>query len=147
MRALIIGHEEKEKLAALKKHAEQNEMSMDDMLDLMSGAVSPAGDRPGFSCIIPTDFRVVFTVEAQPRGRARHVSISVPEENKVPSPESCDLIMMHLGFKKSLLDMMKKGLAAKALGQDEVWEKATAGFHVYIEKDKAINVIEIIDGK
>jgi hypothetical protein len=104
MRILVIGPAEKETLEALKKNAEAHPLSFDDLLDVYNKREPSIGDRPGFSCIIPDGFRTVFSIECQPKKdgsgflKTRHVSISVPDPDKVPSVESCEMITRELGF-------------------------------------------------
>lgn len=102
----LINEEARNILNALREHAEDNPISFDDLLDIHNGREPSIGDRPGFSCVIPTGFKVVFSIEYQPiRGsdkfaRTRHASFSVNE--KTPHPEACKMIMAALGFKKGL---------------------------------------------
>lgn len=121
MRILIINEAVKEALYTLKKHAEENPFNLDDMLDIMNKAEKPAGDREGFSCCIPVDFRVVFTIETHPQGLSRHLSVSVPTEGRSPHPEAVKLIMKELGFVCKLEDCT-----------------------CYLEDEKVINVVELI---
>lgn len=101
MSILIIGTEEKESLKRLREHAEKHEFSLDDLLDIMNKAEVPAGDRKGFSCILPIDTRVVFSIENHPGGKARHMSVSL-KSGKLPMPELLNMILPELGYKTDL---------------------------------------------
>jgi len=126
LRPLLIGQVEEHNLRVLKEHAEANPLSMDDMLDIMNLSEPPPGDRPGFSVIIPVDYRITFTIDAQPDGPARHLSISVlpPTKGVYPNPEAVLEMCKCLGFKET-----------------EDFEKFTS---VYMQDDYIINVIEYL---
>lgn len=106
-RPLVIGPEEQEKLKALRENAENNVFSFDDLLDIKNGA-PPPGDREGFSCVLPVDFKVVYTVEMMPRKdgsgftKIRHMSMSVPTPGRLPSVQACEMVMEELGFKNKI---------------------------------------------
>lgn len=121
MRPLVIGNAEKEKLAVLRKYAEDHPYSASDMLDLMNGEIKAAGNQKEFQCEIPVGFKIVFTIEGQPPGPARHLSISVPEKGRFPSPEACEWVMEMLGFKNKF-----------------------NGCRVWIEEEIAVNILELI---
>lgn len=105
MKLIIFGDNEKKDLEAVKLHAEENHFSFDDLLDIHNGHSLPAGDLPGFSCIIPPGIRVVYSLEVQQKGLTRHVSIS--KENKHdPHPEVCSFLMKELGFKTKLSECL-----------------------------------------
>ena len=79
-------------------------------------------------CTLPMSFRVVFSFENQPIGWCRHISISVPDKNKLPSHQAVSMIINEFGFPKDIND------------QDNVW----------VETDctpNAINVIKQVDDK
>lgn len=110
MRVLVIGESEKVALGKVKEYAEKNVLSFDDLLDIKNGTEPVVGDRKEHSCIIPQDFRVVYSVEKHPLkngkgfAKIRHTSISVPEEGKLPNVQACEMIIMELGFKNPLQD-------------------------------------------
>lgn len=121
MRPLVIDEEAKIKLQTLKEFAERNPLSVDDLLDIHNKSEPPVGDREGFSCEIPFGFRIVFSVEPQPKGPARHLSISVDAPNRMPNPVAVQLLMQELGFDKELEEC-----------------------YVYFEDKNAVNIIEYI---
>lgn len=99
---LVMGDEEKQKLEDLKAYAEEHPLTMDDLLDIMHGAPAP-GDRPEYTCLIPFDYKVVFTIEPNARQvPIRHLSISVKAKGRLPLPEACQMIMVHLGFQNRI---------------------------------------------
>jgi hypothetical protein len=125
MRVLVIGESEKEILGKLREYAEKHVLSFDDLLDIKNGTEAVVGDREEHSCIVPQDFRVVYSIEKHPLkdgggfATIRHASISVPTEGKLPNVEACHMIIMELGFKNDLPDCM-----------------------ISIEEGRAINIME-----
>lgn len=104
MRALLIDDVVKSNLRRLVEHAEKNVFTIDDLLNIKNGAEPPPGDREGFSCNIPIGFRVVFSIERQPIGMVRHLSVSVDSEKSLPHPHAVIEIMRELGFENLLED-------------------------------------------
>lgn len=98
MRPLIIGAVEKEAIKNLVDYAEKNPFSMDDLLDTLNKEMKPAGDMDRYSISLPVGYRVVYTIEHQPAGKVRHLSVSVDKPGNLPNPESLELIMHELGF-------------------------------------------------
>lgn len=100
LRPLIIGADEKTALSNLKKHAENNPFSLDDVMDMYNRTVPAPGHRAGFKIILPIDYSVVFTIEMQKNGWARHLSVTVlPEiKNQYPNPVAVLEICTYLGF-------------------------------------------------
>ena len=126
MRALIIRAEEKAALNVLRKFAESHRIDVDELLDIYNGHAPPVGDRKGFDCDIPVGYRVVFCIEHQTHGWARHLSVSIhPVKPHIcANPFAVDKIMAYLGFQ------------GKMTGENAV---------VYFEnKETVVNVIEYI---
>lgn len=102
MRSLVIGREEKEKIKNLVEHAEKNIMQMDDLLDTINKEMLPVGDMDNFSCQIPNGYKVVYSIENQPAGMVRHLSISVPEEGAYPHPDVVIMLMGEIPFENKI---------------------------------------------
>lgn len=98
MRPLLIDNEAKAKIECVMKYAEMNPFSMDEMLDIYNKELSPAGDMDGFAVNLYRGFKVVYSIEKQPSGKFKHISISVDKEGKLPSIESAQLIISEFGF-------------------------------------------------
>ena len=132
MKALIIGEGERAKLQALKKKAEKNPFSFQDLIDIAAGAKKTAGDS-GFSCNIPVGYCVAYSIEQnkdQNTGNflmTRHLSMSASAAGKVPNKHAIGIIMEELGFKN------------KIDGECEVWLDDIG------ENQQAVNVVEIIE--
>lgn len=124
-RALIIGAAQKDKIKNLVDYAEKNIFSMDDLLDTVNKEMESAGDMDGFSIDLPVGFKVVYSIEQQPAGKVRHLSVSVDTPGRCPSPESIQVIMDEIGFKNTLL-------------------KCKVGMEKIGENHEAVNVLELI---
>jgi hypothetical protein len=97
MRPLCLDERAIEKINSIKQYAEENFLTIEDML-----ALAPIGDNPNFSCSLDFGYRVAFSVEKQPSGWARHISISVDTKNKLPNPGAVQELLPYFGIKKPL---------------------------------------------
>jgi len=52
---------------------------------LIAGDKASAGENENLVIIIPLDYKVVYSIEHQPAGPARHISISVSGEGNWPN--------------------------------------------------------------
>lgn len=119
MSALVIGQEEMESMAKLKKFAElpENIFSREDMEEMIKQNQA-IGDKPGFAIFIPMGYRVVYSITKQKDRMYRQISISIAKEGKLPHMVVVEEIMHHFGFEGYVAD------------QDDVW----------IEEDRAVNL-------
>lgn len=109
MQPFVIGEEQKQELALLKQSAEANQFSAEAMRKRIKGTWEP-GNEILYTCYIPVDYKVVFTIEAglqasnlENTGRMyRHLSVSIGDETKTPHPYVCQEIMDLLGFVNTL---------------------------------------------
>lgn len=122
MRMLIIGPEEKKEIVKVIEFAKKNPISEEQ---LKSGSII-VGNIQGYVCKMTDGFRIVFSYEHQPIGWCKHISISIPSSEKVPSIPAVEMIIKEFGFTESIND------------QENVWME---------EEVRAINVIEIEDDK
>lgn len=105
MRALVIDENVREQIQQVKDYAEANPFSMDDLLDTKNGELAAAGDLDGKHVLeIPVGYRVVFSMEQQPAGLCRHMSVSVDFPGKLPSVPSVIMLMKEFGFDHPLDD-------------------------------------------
>lgn len=102
IRPLIIDDTTREKIAEIVEFAENNPFSLDDILDCQNGQMPPAGDMEGFSATIEVGYRIAYSIENQPAGKVRHLSVSVNEDGHLPSPAAVEQIMMLIGFDGAL---------------------------------------------
>ena len=99
---LVLGDDERAALRALQNRAEAAPISMPDLAEQLK---TPAGkdahraQMTAQSVMLPDGIIVCFSVEdGDPCGRARHMSISLDSEDKVPHPYVVEIIMAELGF-------------------------------------------------
>lgn len=130
-RPLLINEAVRADIERVVNYAEAHRYSIHDVFKMMAGrdSMPPPGDDPGHVCNIPVDFRCVFSIEQQPMGWCRHLSISVSGEGNNPHPAAVFVIAQAFGF-----------------GMDP-WKSS----HVQAEKipvDRlAINVIQRLEGQ
>ena len=77
---------------------------------MMEGMIPVPGDNDNFLCLLPPKkdwpypkFKVVYSIEEQPVGKLRHLSVSIVESARMPSPHAVDMIMKELGFKHEMM--------------------------------------------
>lgn len=123
MRALLIDETAKSSIAKTVFFAEENRYPRFQMISLMNGNIPTPGDIEGHCCYLADGFKTVFTIEEQPMGWCRHLSVSVASMDKLPHIEAVKMIMKEFGIEKSLEDC-----------------------HVYIEDSfpKSVNIISQI---
>lgn len=130
MRPFIIGEEQKQELALLRQVAESNPFSAAAMKQRIKGTWEP-GDDVRYTCYIPVDYKVVFTIETAlersnleiSHGMYRHLSVSIGDSKKPPHPLVCQELMSELGFVNTLDS-----------GKCKVWS----------EREGVMNIIEFI---
>jgi hypothetical protein len=101
-RPFIIDDNLRKKIASLVTHAEKNPFTMDDLLDIKNGREKPAGDYDEFTLNLPFGYRIVYSIEEQPKGKIRHLSMSVNEDEKLPNEFVVREVMKLIGFKNEL---------------------------------------------
>lgn len=96
-------------VAKLRAFGEKNVIEYDEALKILKGEAKCAGDRQGYSMLIPTRYRLVFSIEWTPsrdfkrRVKLRRMSISVAkrdpdEEQRWIGKQALQLIATLLGF-------------------------------------------------
>jgi hypothetical protein len=109
---------------------------------IQEGVGVTPGDDPGHTCIIPFEYRCVFTLDqAQKRDGSgiiwlRHLSVSVGKD-KWPNQVAVSQLMEEFGFRQKLCDMTGKPLNSKVA----VWLENEHDD----DMPKAINVVEAYD--
>lgn len=99
-RILAIGPEEIARIKAAVAYADAHRVTFETLLHIRVGLARPPGDDPRFVTMIPFGYRCVFTIEKQPMGWCRHLSVSVPNGRGLcPNPLAVDEIMKHFGFR------------------------------------------------
>lgn len=99
----VIDDGVKQRLEELRAFAEDNMFSTDDLLDIFYGKKDPPGDDERFTCIIPVDNKVVFSVDDHPSlGIIRHLSMST--RGRRSNPFTVREVIQMLGFENELED-------------------------------------------
>jgi hypothetical protein len=136
MTVFVIDHAVIAILNDLRERAEANPVSEAAMRKIVAGGKVSKTSRYQ-TVTLPFGFTLTMTVEWQPFGQARHISIASPDPNKVPVPEAIDLILPYLGFEIPLSrcyvqpeHMLNGGIAISVLaplvGSFEELEQATS---------------------
>lgn len=102
VRPLLVDKDLTDQIDSLVAYAEKNPINMDYLLDQKNGEEKPPGDYAEYTRNLPFGYRVVFTVELQPAGKIRHLSMSVPEDGKLPNEFAVTEIMRLIGFQNEL---------------------------------------------
>lgn len=95
MRALIIN---KEAISALIEYAQANIVTTKQMQETIEGKRKPVGDIPEHIIFLPVGYCIVFSIEAQPTGLVRHISVSLVKKDCYPSFKAAKLIAEAFGF-------------------------------------------------
>ena len=122
MRALIIDEKSRVDINKLIDFSKIHQYKIDDLKKVMEGLQEPAGNCPDHVIHLPEGFRVVYSIEEQPKGLCHHLSISV-DGNLYPSEVAVQEIMKEFGIKTKI-------------------SQCTS---VWIEKEvRAINILDLI---
>lgn len=101
MQMFVIDDSTIQAFERLRAHAEINQLSMDDMLDIKNKQKAPPGDDPDHTLEM-LGYRVVFTHEWMPAGICRHLSVTYKEGT--PHPVVVKMILPMLGFEREFED-------------------------------------------
>lgn len=74
---VVISEEEIDKIKGLAKFAEENALSMDDVLDTLNKQKLPVGDDERFVVELSNGIKIVYSIENQEVGVVKHLSVSV----------------------------------------------------------------------
>jgi hypothetical protein len=108
IRPFVISEVEIAAIEKVKKYAHEHPFTKEDIEEMMTGNGKCAGDDRNLRVVIPVDYRVVYSVEHQPAGPFRHISISVSGDGNWPSLIAVDEILGYFDFKVRLNDEENK---------------------------------------
>ncbi len=99
-----------QQLRELRGWAEANPVTRDDLFAMIEGRKAPIGDNESFVVNV-YGMRVVFSIEDQPSGMVRHVSIS----KKEGSPQITDFarVEKHLGFEEAPVQLWSEDIGGR----------------------------------
>lgn len=98
MRVLVIDDFSKARIKRLREYAENNPLTTQDVLDTIDGKKGPIGDDPNHVVHLFDNFRIVYSVEQQPEGTFKHISVSLKDTDKLPSLQAFELILEAFGM-------------------------------------------------
>lgn len=124
VRPLIINAESSAAITRCRRYAEDHRLTLDRIKELNNKKVAVGDTDPGYLCEVPGGYRICFSIEQQPVGWCRHISISVDTPGMLPNIHAVDLLLNEFGFRGSI---------------------ATGGVMKYVEGQTAINVLELAD--
>lgn len=104
MRPLIIDNNLKDKIGKLVAYAEKHPFTIDNLQDIKKKVREVPGDMEGYVLLLPFGYKIVFSIELQPAGKVRHLSMSVDEDGKLPNPGVVGEIMKLIGFDNEMED-------------------------------------------
>jgi hypothetical protein len=105
IRPLIVTDTERALIRGMIAHAERNVISIERFQRMIIGEEKPVGDDPDFVCVIPLGYRCVFTLDEQPCGLCRHLSVSVLGQGAAPNPAAVEMLAAEFGFRGGVKDM------------------------------------------
>jgi hypothetical protein len=124
---VIIDENIKLKIKQLMMFAEKFVVTTEQLKLMIQGVLNPIGNDPRHFMIIPSGYRVVYSVEEQPRFLAKHISISVKKKGMYPHIEAVNEIISEFGFHK--------------ISQNK--NETNLNQYIYCEEESnAINIIE-----
>lgn len=105
MSALVLGVAERDRINALRERAAAAPFSMAEM-ERRSRGFDPANPKtrttdslpPEFTIEIPRGFTVTYTIEEQPIGLCRHISVSVDTPGRLPNSHALAWLLEAFGF-------------------------------------------------
>jgi len=126
MTPLVIGPEQQRALAALQELAAARPVDIKQLLATISDPEAKRRhmDQMNAQTVeIPFGFLVTYSIEAgHPCGICRHMSMSSPAKDRLPSPEAAWMIASELGFAGDLShcsvwieELQRPGRRAKAI--------------------------------
>lgn len=104
MRVLIVDDKLKSDIEKVMAYAEDHQLTMDDLLDMYNGNMEIPGDIEDRNVRTESGYRMVYSIEEQPRGMMKHLSISVDVDCWLPNPVAVEEIMELFGFRGKIND-------------------------------------------
>lgn len=102
-------------------HADANRFSLHEVMRMMNRRELAPGNFPPFVVVIPIRTRCVYTIEQQPCGWCRHLSVSLMSRTALPSKIVVTELLKLFGFKKTWEELAKVGLVTAYPPTPEEW--------------------------
>lgn len=99
-RPLVLTDEGVAEIAAVVRYAEAHRHSLAQVLAMVGKRMPPPGNDPQHCVLLPFGYRCVFSIEQQPPGWMRHLSVSVlpAPVGAAPSVEAVAVLLPLFGF-------------------------------------------------
>lgn len=104
IRPLILNGQSLALIAQVRAYAEANRISLAHVRRTLDNPTLAAGSNPRHNCVVPVDYFCTFSIEEQPIGWCRHLSVSVPEKGRGPNEHALELLMKAFGMYGSARD-------------------------------------------
>lgn len=104
LRPLVLNEASRADIQRVKRFADLHRVPLGQVLDTVAGKAGPVGNNPAYTCVVPFGYRCCFSIEDQPKGTFRHLSISVSGDGYAPSTEAAEALALEFGFTGSLKD-------------------------------------------
>jgi hypothetical protein len=88
-----------EDIGRVVKFALLRRLSIHDLHNVVAHKVASPGDDPNYRCVVRVGYRCVFTIEQQPMGWVRHLSVSVLGDGVAPNEMAVAMLAEAFGFK------------------------------------------------
>ncbi len=124
VRPLVISEAERARVREVREYAEHHRYPAAEVLYLMSHPERAPGLNPERAMVFPLGYRCVFTIEEQPCGWCRHLSVNVMEKKLLPSREAVAELCRQFGFVKPLDELI---------------------VHIMEETYDSVNVLELLE--
>jgi hypothetical protein len=102
-RPLWIGPAQQTAIAELIAKAGRDRVPLEDMKrrvqQLQRGIPLPKRYNKAFMIDIPFGFTVTYTIEEQPQGWTRHLSVAADRPGRAPQPAAVEMLMREFGFR------------------------------------------------
>lgn len=144
MRPLILNEKTKEEIQRVRNYAENNPLTLSKRQSILDGTGEIPGDNPNFVCVVPKDYRCVFTIDQGKKENelfwVRHLSVSVPDPSMCPNILGVQILMKEFGFRQNLCD-----------AEGKLRPSAEVDLYIWLENQdvpdapKAFNVVEPYD--
>jgi hypothetical protein len=102
MRALLIDNNIRKQINEMVEYAESNPFTLNDLKQIQLNKKPCPGHTMGHYCFLPFGYKVVYSIQYQPSGKIRQLTMSVDAKGKLPSPPSVEEIIKLIGFKNEL---------------------------------------------
>lgn len=140
MRALVLDIAARAAIWTVRDYAAAHPVSR-TQLDTMENPSHAVSFDLNHVVMVPVGFRCVYSVEDQPIGRCRHLSVSIDVDGSTPHPLAVVTLMEAFGFSAASVELLQ-GLA---VGQPAMPVRPpTARMWMESGPPLAINVVEAI---